>query len=311
LFAGSYFIGPWLEGRPQQLGMLLTAISAGLAHRDLRRHGRCGMGFFLLWLACFGYHALSFVVLTALVFGFWARCFVQGHSDYSALAALLLGLAGCLALGALWWYPLIWLDIRINHIRGAQVSAFFSALVLGAVAILWLLHGLRHGGTGSRWVRQWRVGLTLPWVHGLMAGGAIAALIWQYAWLAHPYQELDPGKIAWYQGGNILLAVLFLLGLWRIGQESCLELEFFVESCLILMAVGAVFLALAPWLRDQNWTLRILSYWTWYAAPLAVWGWLGLPERWRWGLLLLAPLLLFGGLQHVLYAPTWSCEIDG
>lgn len=311
LFAGSYFIGSWLEGRPQQFGMLLAATGAWIAHRDLGKQGYCGMGFFLVWLACFGYHALSFVALTALVFGFWARRFVQGHSGYPALAALLVGLAGCLALGALWWYPLIWLDIRINHIRGTHVSGFFGALALGAVAILWLLHRLRRGGIGSRWVHKLRVGLTLPWVHGLMAGGAIVALIWQYVWLGHLYQGLELGQIAWYQGGNILLAVLFLLGLWRIGQESRLELEFFVESCLILMVFGAVFLALAPWLRDQNWTLRILSYWTWYAAPLAAWGWCGLPRRWRWGSLLLCPLFLAGGVQHILYAPTWACQAEG
>jgi hypothetical protein len=310
LFAGSYFIGPWLEGRPQQLGMLLAATGAWLAHRDLGKQGYCGIGFFLLWLGCFGYHALSFIVLTVLAFGFWARRFVQGRSGYPALATLLLGLSGCLALGAL-WYPLIWLDIRINHIRGASVSAFFGALALGGALLLLLLHGLRRHGIGAHWMRKLRAALMLPWVHWLMAGGAIVALVWQYAWLGHLYAGVHPGKIIWYQGGNILLAVLFLLGLWRIGQRSCLELEFFVESCLILMAFGAVFLMLAPWLRDQNWTLRILSYWTWYAAPLAVWGWLGLSRRGRWGLGLFCPLFLAGGLHHVLYAPTWTCQIAG
>ncbi|MCB1777596.1 MAG: hypothetical protein KDI50_09175, partial [Candidatus Competibacteraceae bacterium] len=82
LFAGSYFIGPWLEGRPQQFGMLLAATGAWLAHRDLAKRGYCGIAFFLLWLGCFGYHALSFVVLTALTFGFWARRFVQGQASY-------------------------------------------------------------------------------------------------------------------------------------------------------------------------------------------------------------------------------------
>jgi hypothetical protein len=309
LFAGSYFIGPWLEGRPQQLGMLLAAAGAWLAHRDLRRNGHCSVAFFLLWLGCFGYHALSFVVLTVLVFGFWARRFIQGRSGYPALATLLLGLTACLALGAL-WYPLIWLDIRINHIRGAQVGEFFGALTMGAAMALLLLHGLRHHGTGSRWVGRLRIALALPWVHWLMAGGAIAALIWQYAWLGHIYQEVNPWQIVWYQGGNVLLAVLFLLGLWRISQQTTPELDFFVESCLILMVFGGIFLILAPWLRDQNWTLRILSYWTWYAAPLAAWGWSSLPQRWRWGLLLLGPLLLAGGLHHVLYAPTWTCQIE-
>jgi hypothetical protein len=309
LFAGSYFIGPWLEGRPQQLGMLLAAAGAWLAHRDLRRHGHCGIGFFLLWLGCFGYHALSFVVLTALIFGFWARRFIQGHSGYLALGTLLLGLTGCLALGAL-WYPLIWLDIRTNHIRGAQVGAFFSALAIGAAVALLLLYGLRHHGIGSRWVGRLRITLKLPWVHWLIAGGVIVALIWQYAWLGHLYQGVNPWEIVWYQGGNGLLAILFLLGLWRMGQQTTPELDFFVESCLILMAFGGIFLILTPWLRDHNWTLRILGYWTWYAAPLAAWSWLGLPRRWRWGLLFFSPLLLAGGFQHVLYAPTWTCLME-
>lgn len=310
LFASSYFLGAWLEGRPQQLGMLLTAAGAWRAYRDLQENGRCGVGFFLLWALCFGYHALSFAVLTTLVFGFWARRFVQGRSGYGALAALLLGLAGCLALGAL-WYPLIWLDIRLNHIRGAQVGEFFGALAVGAAGALLLLHGLRRRPIGLPLVRRLRAGLSSPQLHGWMAGGAVAALIWQYAWLGHLYRDVNPVDIIWYQGGNVLLAALFLSGLWRLGREFAPELMFFIESCVMLMIFGGALLALTPWLRDQNWMLRILGYWTWYAAPLAAWGWSGLSERWRGGLLLLSPLLLAGGLHHVLYAPTWTCAING
>jgi hypothetical protein len=307
LFASSYFLGSWLEGRPQQLGMLLAVAGAWLAYRDLRDRGYCGPGFFLLWLLCFGYHALSFVVLTALVFGFWAWRFVQGGSGHGTLGALLLGLAGGLVVGALWWYPLIWLDIRTNHIRETQVGVFFGGLAFAAAVGLWLLHELRHRDLGPRCIGVLHGGLASRSVLGLLAGGAVAALLWQYAWLGPVYQDVSSLKISWYQGGNVLLGGLFLLGLWRLTRESAPELAFFVESCVILMAFGALFLALTPWLRDQNWTLRILSYWTWYAAPLAAWGWLGLPAHWRWGLLLLCPLLLAGGLQHVLQAPTWTC----
>ena len=310
LFAASYFIGPWLEGRPQQLGMLLTAAGAWLAYRDLRDRGGCGPAFFLLWMLCFGYHALSFVVLTALAFGFWAQRFLQGRSGYGSLAILLLGLTGCLALGV-HWYPLIWLDIRINHIRGMQVGVFFGMLALVIAGGFLLLHGLRRYPVGpslSAWV--W-AGLAMPLVHWLAAGVIGAALVWQYAWLGDLYREVNPALIVWYQGGNILLAALFLLGLRRLRQASAPDLEFFVASCLILMTFGGIFLALTPWLRDHNWTVRIMTYWTWYAAPLAAWGWSGLPKRGRWGLLLSAPLLLAGGLRHVVYAPTWTCQAGG
>jgi len=147
----------------------------------------------------------------------------------------------------------------------------------------------------------------MPRVHGLAAVVVGMALIWQYTWLGDLYRAVNPAALIWYQGGNILLAGLFLHGFWRLGRESAPELEFFVESCVILMALGGLFLALTPWLRDHNWTVRIMTYWTWYAAPLAAWGWLGLPTRWRWGLLLSGPFLLAGGLQHVVYAPTWTC----
>ncbi len=310
LFAASYFIGPWLEGRPQQLGMLVVAVGAWVAYRDLRDRGWCGPAFFLLWVLCFGYHALSFVVLTALAFGFWARRFLQGRSGYGALVLLLMGLIGCLSLGAL-WYPLIWLDIRLNHIRGMQVGVFFGVLTILAAGGLSLLHGLRRYRSGPRLLAGLQAGLMMPRVHGLAAVVVGAALIWQYTWLGDLYRAVNPAALIWYQGGNILLAGLFLLGFWRLGRESAPELEFFVESCVILMALGGVFLALTPWLRDHNWTVRIITYWTWYAAPLAAWGWLGLPKRWRWGLLLSVPLLLVGGLEHVLSAPTWTCQRDG
>lgn len=307
LFASSYFLGPWLEGRPQQLGMLLAMVGAWQGYRDLQNHGRCSVGFFVLWVLCFGYHALSFVVLTTLVFGFWAVRFVQKGSGYGVLASLLLGLAGCLALGALWWYPLIWLDIRINHIRGLQMAEFFGALAFVGGAFLLLLYTLRRYNLGSVMIDLLRARLASPRVHGLLAGGAVTALIWQYVWLGPLYQNVNFGDIVAYQGGNILLATLFLSGLWRLSQESAPELTFFVESCGILMVFTGVFLALTPWLRDQNFPLRILSYWTWYAAPLAAWGWRGLPQPWRWGLLIMVPLLLAGGLHHVLLAPTWIC----
>ena len=310
LFVASYFIGPWLEGRPQQLGMLLAAAGAWLAYRDLRDRGRCGPAFFPLWVLCFGYHALSFVVLTALAFGFWAHRFLQGRSGYGTLAILLLGLTGCLALGAL-WYPIIWLDIRINHIRGMQVGVFFGMLALVIAGGLLWLHGLRRYQIGpglNAWVRA---RLATPLVHWLAAGVVGATLVWQYAWLGDLYREVNPALIVWYQGGNILLAALFLLGLWRLGQASAPELEFFVASCMILMAFGGIFLMLTPWLRDHNWTVRIMTYWTWYAAPLAAWGWSGLPKRGRWGLLLSGPFLLTGGLRHVVYAPTWTCQAGG
>jgi hypothetical protein len=310
LFVGSYFLGPWLEGRPQQLGMLLTLFSAWWAYRDLQVYGRCRVGFFLLWLLCFGYHALSFVVLTALVFGFWALRFLQGYSGYKTLATLLLGLVGCLALGAL-WYPLIWLDIRVNHIRGIQSSGFLGVLagILGGALLI--LHCMRRYEIGVRLIREWCADLSMSLVYGLVVSGVVAALIWQYIWLGPLYEGLNPMKIAWYQGGNILLAALFLSGLQQISRVSTPELEFFTESCIILMVSGGIFLLLTPWLRDHNWTLRIMTYWTWYAAPLAAWGWLNLSERWRWGLLLLSPLLVVGGLGHVLYAPTWNCQVAG
>jgi len=310
LFVSSYFLGSWLEGRPQQLGMLLAAMGAWQAYRDLREHGRCSVGFLLLWVLCFGYHALSFVILTALVFGFWAWRFVQGQSGYRALLVLLLGLTGCLALGP-WWYPLIWLDIRINQIRGAAVGEFFGVLVITATGGLLLLHRLRHHPIDPVLMGRLRAGLTAPWIYGLIAGSAVLALIWQYAWLGHLYRGINRGVVVWYQSGNILLAALFLSGLWRMSRESMPELAFFGQSCLILIAFGGAFLVLTPWLRDHNWTLRILSYWTWYAAPLAAWGWSALPASWRWGTLLASPIMLAGGLRHVLDAPTWICRIGG
>lgn len=308
LFASSYFLGAWLEGRPQQLGMVLVIIGAWRGYQDLQERGRCGLGFFLLWALGFAYHALSFIVLTALVFGFWARRFVIGKAGYTALVQLLLGLAGCLAWGTV-LYPLIWLDIRINHVQGMQVALFFAVLIGMAFGALWLLHRLRHSALMPRLLEILAASLrfsALPWLVVVAIG---AALVWQYTWLGDFYQQMNPLHIAWYQGGNVLLGALFLLGVWRIARTSNANLNFFLESCFILMAFGAVFLLLTPWLRDHNWTLRLISYWTWYAAPIAAWGWLGLRPSWRWALLTTTLLLMPGGMSHIVYAPTWTCVV--
>lgn len=309
LFISSYFLGPWLEGRPQQFGMLLVAIGAWLAHRDLRRHGKCRPGFFLVWVLCFAYHALSFVILTALTFGFWVRRFIQHRSGYRELAALIIGFIGCLALGAL-WYPLIWLDIHTNHIRGTGVEVFFGLLAVTAASVLLMLRWLRIHLIDLTLSSQLRACLALPLMPWLIAGSIGLALIWQYTWLGDFYRGLNALYLLWYQGGNLLFAGFFLVGLWRLVKTPVPKLAFFVESCSILMVLGTVFLVLTPWLRDHNWTLRVITYWMWYAAPLAGWGWLHLPLRWRWGSLLLCPLLLVGGLNHALYAPTWTCQMQ-
>lgn len=307
LFSSSYFLGAWLEGRPQQLGMVLVMLGAWRGYRDLQQRGRCGLGFFLLWALCFAYHALSFIVLSALIFGFWARRFISGSSGYTALMQLLCGMAVCLTFG-IFLYPLIWLDIRINHIQGMAVIPFFALLIGIALTILAALHYLRRSAVIPYLLATCTTITTRtpawPW---LLAVAISAALLWQYAWLGNFYQQVATWHIIWYQGGNILLAALFLTGLWRCTHTPNMHLNFFLEVSFILMAFGAVFLLLTPWLRDHNWTLRLISYWTWYAAPLAAWGWLGLRPAWRWGLLATTLLLMLGGLSHVVYAPTWTC----
>lgn len=310
LFISSYFLGPWLEGRPQQFGMVLVAMGAWLAHQDLRLYGKYKPGFFVIWILCFAYHALSFVILTTLAFGFWVRSFIQHHSGYRELAVLTTGLIGCLALGKL-WYPLIWVDIYTNHIQGTGVGTFFGLLAVAATSGLLMSRWLRIRRIGLSVGRQIRDCLAVPLFPWLTAAIVGLALVWQYMWLGGFYRGLNPLHVLWYQGGNLLFGGLFLLGLWRLGQTSVLELAFFVESSAILMVLGAIFLILTPWLRDHNWTLRVITYWIWYAAPLAAWGWLHLAPRWRWGLLLICPTLLIGGLSHVLYAPTWTCQALG
>lgn len=309
LFSSSYFLGAWLEGRPQQLGMVLVMLGAWHGYRDLQQRGRCSFGFFLLWALCCAYHALSFIVLSALIFGFWAWRFISGNSGYIALMQLLCGLALCLTLGV-FLYPLIVLDLRINHVQHMPVALFYALLIGIALLILCLLHYLRRLAVipyllatciaPTRRIPAW------PW---LLALTISAALLWQYAWLDNFYQQVATRHIIWYQGGNILLAALFLTGVWRCTHTPNMHLNFFLASSFILMAFGAVFLLLTPWLRDHNWTLRLISYWTWYAAPLAAWGWLELRPAWRWGLLATTLPLMLGGLSHVAYAPTWTCVV--
>lgn len=308
LFASSYFLGPWLEGRPQQFGMVLVAIGAWLAHRDLRLHGKYRVSFFLVWALCFAYHALSFVVLTTLAFGFWIFSFVRHHSDYRDFITLLIGFISCLMLGTL-WYPLIWLDIRTNHIQGAGVGVFFGLLAASAASILLILRWLRISRVSLALRSHLRAYLASPLVPWLAAGIVGIAMSWQYTWLGGFYHDLNTLHLLWYQGGNLLFAALFFFGLWRLSQAPVLKFAFFIESCVILMILGTVFLTVTPWLRDHNWTLRVITYWMWYAAPLAGWGWSHLSLHWRWGLLLLCLPLSVGGLHHVVYAPTWTCQV--
>jgi hypothetical protein len=105
LFASSYFLGPWLEGRPQQLGMLLVMVGAWRAYRDLQEYGRCGVGFFLLWVLCFGYHCPEFFSLDHPGFRLLGAALCPGSFQLQSVGRSAVGIgwlsgAGCVVVSA-------------------------------------------------------------------------------------------------------------------------------------------------------------------------------------------------------------------
>ncbi len=306
LMVSSYFLGPLLEARPQQWGMV-PVMAALILYRRLESGVRPlpGVMFLSVYGLTFLTHLLSFIVLNGLlgIRSLWTGFRGVGVRSVTALWWLGLGLAVMGLMGEEGPYRIMLQDLRQYHFhRVPWVWLTFSLVMAGGV--IWMVW---------RWFPTWgssTTGLSMNKALVVGWGGLLAVGLLQ-AWLAPP-QYLAPyqgelWRFLLVQSGNILFALSFFLGVWKTWNHDT-QASFYLSMSVEAMVLGMVVLGLSPWLGDKNGLIRVMNYWILFAAPVA-WEGLGVVSpRIRLGLLLTWPVWVGISLVHVV-RPSWilSC----
>jgi len=301
LLASSYFLGPLLEARPQQWGMVLVLLVLLGYRRMERRPVPPVVGLFLLgYGGLFLYHILSFMILNGLLGIHVALNWICGRRPGRPELWWLAGAAGALAvlLSDGGPYRVMLQDLRQYHFRHLS----WPLPVAGLSVLVAALVSLRRRRFRIRFPRpQWGLrGFLLVGAGVLLFAGTLQA------WFAPPqylaaYQG-SPWRFLLVQSGNLVFGLCFVWGAWQVVERGG-DWPFFFRAALYAMALGALVLLLSPWLGDKNGMIRIMNYWMLPAAPVA-WAGLGrMPPALRRVVVLGWPLWLGASLLHVTRPP--------
>jgi hypothetical protein len=283
LSSTTYFWGPFLLSRPQQIGQVCFLIGNVLTwlHLTGRKSWRVLTLFFVFTSLV---HILSFALLSASALLTGLIAVRIGKSSTVAVKQLVLpitiGISVILLPGGP--YASLIQDIYDQHIRISSSTGFIllaSTLILAG--LVWFLRNkliLLSRLTRSKIVKVlndspkiWILAISISVGLVLVAQ---AAMLTEENWM--PYGNSLP-LFLFSQLGNVFYYILTILGLLTIrqlymrGQSNELLLAFGIFS-LVSVILAAVALLLSPFLWNTNWMLRVLNYCVLVFAPIAAMG---------------------------------------
>lgn len=306
LLTTSYFLWPIIEGRPQQLGMLLLFASVLLYWNSLKDR-RFLAPFVAVFLLSFAYHLLTFMLVATTVSIIWWWEYVNKRADLKAAAlpgsvillcllSLVPGLTYEHMVGGIMWAlnrsvlsPLAtpWMIVLTG-------LAPFFVLVLSGVLVRRTELVPAVTSLAGRYSTQITVVLCLA---------VVAVIVVQY-WMdediySYKYRH-NFILFLIYQLGNMAFGLAFIIGMrgFLKGQEGP---NVFLIGAIALMAVGGAIIVpsvLLP-VGFNNWFIRVVNYWTLFAAPVAVRSVEKVPERYRKWLVLAVPALFVLSLINI------------
>ncbi len=302
----SYFLAPMLEGRPQQLGMLwsLALVVIFIRMKDKKS---------LIWLfvsAYVGllyYHLLSFLIAAFLIWGLVIRQYLSKKNSFNNMKILLFStLISTVVLFTTSSYHYMLQNICDFHIASLlkQNNIYYLLLGCGILAIIlkYLYITLQIKKDDMMQLEE------KYYIYSILTASIILSIVaFIFIWYISPtsyltfYQE-SIILFFLFQMGNIYFGIGFFYGLYQClsKTERLLQLEIFFQSSGILMLLGAVVVLLSPFLGDKNWIIRVIDYWTLFAAPLVLSGIKALQKKCSYTCYFFYPALLYGSLLHVI-----------
>jgi len=277
LMTTSYFLWPMIEGRPQQLGMLMAFVGILLFYPCLKGR-RYLLPFFVVLAVSFFYHILTFLVLSGTCLILWYFAYLTGASPLRRgvplALTIVLGLVlfalddfiyGPMSGGVEWSF----MRTRISFLSNAYI---FALLALGgfalAVPATWAIK--RYGILARCESFVKRRANVLGIIAGILA---VAALSVQFYLNYDVYMDKYHHNIPYFlllSLGNVAFGALFIVGAASMLRGA--RTNIFLKAALAMMLLGAIVLPLSVLLPEgfNDWFIRIINYWTILAAPVAV-----------------------------------------
>jgi len=275
LLLTTHFLWPIIEGRPQQIGMFLVLISSVLFYKYLRDKNYF-LPFIALYAVTFIFHILSFFVLSGgiLLVGYWQ--YLNKKTELKKLIYVLIFFFLFIFLFFADWFV-------YSNMNGAIIMLLanyplcvlnlpYVAVIVFALIILTtvLMTNLFKKSNLPKCIEY----LTKkPIFFFLLVLAIIFSIFVQYKLSAFVYSSLYLNSFYYFilfQLGNICFGAMFLFGMFSLIKEKKTENLFFKYS-VALMVIGAALLVLSFFFPGgfDNGLIRVLNYWTLFAAPIA------------------------------------------
>lgn len=303
----SYFLWPMIEARPQQLGMLMVLIGGTVYYTYLSKRKYLSP-LIILCFFTFIFHILSFLVLMGMILLLWWLHYLDDRADFKELIwpAIVLISSAIVFIGPFPIYSsmnggVIWM-LRTSNLNFMQNNVVQVIILLISILIaipLTIFLKKKKIIDKLRSFGKKHVGKIIP----LFIAALIIVLTAQFILNMDIYSKKYNGSILFFilfQMGNILFGGLFLKAYFKSIKEGEIDDPFFrYGSILMLIGIVALFLSLFLPINFNNWLIRMINYWTVFAAPMVVRSVMEMHPRMRFILALILPVLIILSLLNI------------
>ncbi|MGA1848889.1 MAG: hypothetical protein ACMUHB_06080 [Thermoplasmatota archaeon] len=307
ILSTSYLLWPMIEARPQQAGMLHVLVGGLLYHIYLDK-GKYLAPVIVICLFTFFFHILSFLILMGMVFLLWWFSYLEKRTDIRKFVwPFIISMIGLLIfIAPLPIYSGMYGGIRytldnssLSIVRNRYLMTVF---ILVSLPVFVLLTGYlkkaeiveRLKKVGEKYSRRMMF---------IFIGVLILGLCLQFYLNREIHIEKYRGSFLLFlilQSGNFFFGGLFMIGFFRSMEKGQFEDPYF-RSVIMLMILGIVSLVISIFLpiHFNNWAIRIINYWTLFAAPLVARQVLSMGPRWRKVMVLVLPVFIVLSLINI------------
>ncbi|MBN1389807.1 MAG: hypothetical protein JXA22_04090 [Candidatus Thermoplasmatota archaeon] len=307
LISTSYFLWPMIESRPQQLGLLLVLVCVYLYHAYLTK-GRFKVLFVVLCYLTFIFHILSFLVLMGIIMMVWWFKYLDERADLKDVKWPVFVLLSSMTLFIVPFPPYLkmhegvsWMISRseLDFILRPYVFVIFLILFITIIVGLTLYFKKIRMIEKVRELGKKHIRKIVP----MIIGASIVALTVQFILNKDIYISKYKGSIVLFfllQAGNIVFGGLFIRAYYRSMKDGQIDEPFFIiTSSLMLIGVASLLLSIFLPHTFNNWVIRLINYWTIFAAPMIGRSLMDIQPRHRFLIALTLPIMIGIGLLNI------------
>jgi len=307
IFSTSYLIWPMIESRPQQAGMLLVLLGGVLYHTYLIK-GKYLSAVIVICLFTFFFHILSFLILMGLILLLWWFSYLEGKTSIRTtiwpFVVLIFGLLVFITPIPIYSGMYGGIKWTLRHSTLSMVRNWYplAASILIAVPVLVLLTRYlkkvdmlgKLKKAGEKHSRKMMYIFIVVLVSGLCLQFYLSRQI---------YIDKYKGSFLLFlllQSGNFFFGGIFILEFFRSMERGEFEDPYF-RSVIMLMLIGMISLVISIFLplHFNNWAIRMINFWTLFAAPVVGRHILGMEEKRRSIFILMLPLFIILSLVNI------------